>query len=361
MVVFRSSLLVTGIALVSFSAADTFRIATWNITNYNGGRGADIQNAVYGTFQGRSFAPDAIFAQEILSETAALQFVSFLNSASGSPGDWVYFDNNVGSGNHENAFFYRSSRVINATSTLIAIGSSTTNPRDIYRYDFQIAGNSDTSFISVYNSHMKSGTTTDDQNRRQFEANAIRNNANALATGFLPVVLGDFNMRTSTEQAYQTLVGSTSNNRGRVFDPINSPGTWYQNNAARFLHTQDPSGTGGMDDRFDQILMSDAFADGVGTEYLGAFGTTYSTTTWNDTAHSYRVWGNDGSSFNSTLTTTGNQMVGASIATSLINVATPAGGHLPVFADFTYTAVPEPFSMGALALGIVALARRRRR
>jgi len=361
MVVFRSALLVTGMALVGISAADTFRIATWNISNYNGGRGSDIQNAVYGSFQGRSFAPDAIFAQEMLSEAAALQFVSFLNTASGSPGDWVYFDNNVGVGDHENAFFYRSSRVINASSTLVANGNTTNNPRDIYRYDFRIAGNADTSFISVYNSHMKSGTTTDDQNRRQFEANAIRNNANALATGFLPVALGDFNMRTSTEQAYQTMVASTGNNRGRFFDPINASGNWYENSAARFLHTQDPSGAGGMDDRFDQILMSDAFADGAGTEYLGAFGTTYSTSTWNDAAHSYRVWGNDGSSFDTGLTTTGNQMVGASIASSLINVSTTAGGHLPVFADFTYTAVPEPFSMGALALGIVALARRRRR
>jgi hypothetical protein len=108
------------------------------------------------------------------------------------------------------------------------------------------------------------------------------------------------------------------------------------------------------------MLMGGKLGDGIGTEYVGAFGTAYSTTTWNDPNHSYRVWGNDGTSFNDTLTTTGNAMVGSSIAQSLVTSATVNGGHLPVFADFRYDVVPEPASMVALGAGLLAVVRRRR-
>ncbi|MBX3095403.1 MAG: PEP-CTERM sorting domain-containing protein [Fimbriimonadaceae bacterium] len=355
----RSALLALGIVLAVAAQADTLRIASWNISNYNGGRTSDLQNAVYGTFQGRQFAPDVLFGQEILSDSAAISMRNALNSAAGSPGDWAYWNNGVG-GNNQNVFFYRTSRVNGVASTLIAAGTTTTNPRDLYRFDFQITGNANGEIVSVYNTHMKSGQTQADEDRRLIEANLVRLNANSLASGFHPVVLGDFNMRTGTEQAYQTMTASTGNDRGRFFDPIGTSGTWYQQSSKRFVHTQDPSGTGGMDDRHDQILMASTYNDGVGLEYVGMFGTAYSTTTWNDPNHSYRAWGNDGTSYNTSLTITGNTMVGDSIAQSLVNVATVNGGHLPVFADLQYTAVPEPASMVALGAGLLALTRRRR-
>lgn len=115
-----------------------------------------------------------------------------------------------------------------------------------------------------------------------------------------------------------------------------------------------------MDDRFDQVLIGGGLADGVGTDYVGNTQIAYSTTTWNDTNHSYRVWGNDGTSFNSSLTTTGNSMVGSSIAQSLINTSTTAGGHLPVFLDLKYAVVPEPASMMILGVGLAAILKRRR-
>ena len=92
-------------------------------------------------------------------------------------------------------------------------------------------------------------------------------------------------------------------------------------------------------------------------------GTPYSTTTWNDPNQSYRVWGNDGTSFNKSLTIAGNAEVGASIAQSLVNDATPAGGHLPVFLDLTYqiNPTPEPSAFAALGLGTLAFLRRRRK
>jgi hypothetical protein len=87
-----------------------------------------------------------------------------------------------------------------------------------------------------------------------------------------------------------------------------------------------------MDDRYDQVLTSASLVDGPGFEYIGAPSVPYSTSTWNDPNHSYRSWGNDGTSFNMSLTVDGNTMVGAVIAQALRDAAA-SGGHLPVFLD----------------------------
>jgi len=86
-----------------------------------------------------------------------------------------------------------------------------------------------------------------------------------------------------------------------------------------------------MDDRHDQILVSDDLVDEQGFEYRGDASIPYSTGTWDDSNHSYRSWGNDGSSYNTSLTVAGNTMVGATIAQALKD--TTSAGHLPVVLD----------------------------
>lgn len=354
--------------LAALAGADTLRVATWNVSLFDGTdatQNAGIQTAVYGVFSGRSFRPDVVFAQEIQSATAANTFKNLLNTASGSTGDWaVSFGSLTGTNaTSDTAMFYRTSKINSVSTNLVlAAGGTSANPRDVWRFDFSVIGNAATTEkFAVYNSHYKSGSTTDDQNRRLIEADAIRSNANGLASNYQIMAVGDFNMQSSNQAAYQSLVASAAQNRGRFFDPINTPGSWNGSSAFRFVHTQDPTGTGGMDDRHDQILMGSGFGDGVGTEYDGVWQQAYSTTTWDDANHSYRVWGNDGTSFNSSLTVTGNAMVGATIAQALKDAATPSGGHLPVFADINYQAVPEPASMAVLAGIALFVARKRKK
>jgi hypothetical protein len=367
----RSLFVIAGVAvLASVTMAQSVRIATWNISNYTGGRVADIQNAVYGTFNGRSMRPDMILAQEMDNDAGAAALLSALNTAAGGFTDWAMIKATVGGNvtvnNSNNAIYYRTSKFSNVGGPILFenaadIGSNTNQaPRYTLRGDFKIIGNQNTSeTLTVYDSHFKAQDSTGDGglSRRLVSANNIR--ANAATLGSNPYIVGaDFNIQTSSEASYQAMVGGTAG--GRFFDPINRPGSWNGNNTYRFLHTQDPSGPGGMDDRFDQLLVSQNLIDGSGTDYVGNAALAYSGTTWDDPNHSYRVWGNDGTSFNTSLTTTGNAMVGSSIAQSLINVATTAGGHLPVFMDIRYTPVPEPATMVALGLGALAVVRRRR-
>jgi hypothetical protein len=177
---------------------------------------------------------------------------------------------------------------------------------------------------------MKSGSTAEDQARRLVEADRIVTNASGLPAGRNFILGGDFNIQSSTQAAYVSLVGSSPNYAGIFKDPIKTPGSWNNNASYRYVHTQDPAVQ--MDDRLDFLLLSPGLVDGTGMDYIGNPSIPYSTITWDDPNHSYRSWGNDGTSYNAVLTVDNNQMVGPTIAQALVDAANGLG-HLPVFLD----------------------------
>ena len=347
------------------------RVVTWNISNYAGtDRGADIQTAVYASFSGRSMSPDVIAAQEFISASALSTFVAVLNSAPGSPGDWAAAPF-IDGADTESVLVYRTSRVQLLATHTVAIGSSDTNnqPRNTYRYDLRPVGyTSAPSSLAIYNVHLKAQGGTNSAGRRLIECQRIRTNAEGVAdiapglpAGYHFMLAGDTNIQTSSVAEYQELVGSQANNAGRLFDPINSPASWNNNCTYRYIHTQEPNGTpaGGMDDRHDQLLVSTGLRDGVGLDYIGSSSLAYSLSTWNDPNHSYRSWGNDGTTCNLGIATTSNTMVGPAIAQALKNCATTSGGHLPVFLDMRVPAEvtsPTVINFGSVPQGSTAQA-----
>ncbi|HRJ26764.1 MAG TPA: hypothetical protein PLO61_04545 [Fimbriimonadaceae bacterium] len=346
------SRIAVGLVAVSLSgvAWSQVRVATFNVTNYDGAdRLNEFRTIFYSSFQGRQLAPDVVLVQEVLSQTAVNAFRTMLNGATGSPGDWVAAPYLNGT-DSDGILLYRSSRFTLVNTVRIARGQSTTTdqPRDTMRYDLRPVGyTSAGATIAMYNSHMKSGSTSADQSRRLIEAQRIRLNSNGtdtptggttsfdqspngLPAGYNFLIGGDFNIQTSSQAAYQELVGSQVNNSGRFFDPINTPGSWNNNISFRFVHTQDPATA--MDDRLDFLLLGSSLVDGFGMDYIGNPSIPFSTSTWNDPNHSYRVWGNDGTSFNAALNQSTNAMVGSTIAAAMV-VAAENTGHLPVYLD----------------------------
>ena len=336
-------------------AGDGLRIAAWNITNYNGGNASTIQTVVYDTFNGASLDADVFLLQEFFSQSALNSFVNALNSAPGSPGDWTgatFFGG--ASGGLNTALAYRSSKLDLLGSTIVSLGSTSANPRNIIRYDMRLDGyGTEDSTIAFYSVHMKAGSGGNDQSRRLLEAQRIRDNAQTLPAGRHIVVGGDFNIQRASQAAYIELTGSQANNRGRVLDPIAAPGDWNNSFTYRNIHTQDPVGGGGMDDRLGQILLSASLGDGVGLDYVGAFLDPWNLGTPVDPDHSYRCWGNDGSSYNERMTTTGNTMVGAQIAQAIITMGGNTG-HCPVYLD---TVVPAKVasSLASIDFGTVTV------
>lgn len=335
-------------------AVAQLRVMTYNVTNYSSGRVVDIQNALFAEFQGRSAKPDLFLGQEFLSATGLANFMAAMNSAPGSTGTYAAAPFIDGPDTDSVVIFRNDKLVLDGTVVVAVGGSSPKQPRNIMRYDLHLKGYSlAATQFSVYSVHMKAGTTNDDKARRLLEAQLIRDDAESLGRPF--ILGGDFNIQHSNETSFVELTGSQANNVGRFTDPIKSPGGWNHTVSFRFVHTQDPATSGaGMDDRFDFLLLSSGLVDGNGFEYIGNPNIAYSTSTWNDPNHSYRCWGNDGTSFDLPLTVTGNQMVGPTIAQALINSTGGQSGHLPVLLDLKVPAkvsATTSINFGTLYLG----------
>jgi len=335
-------------AMLAAAASAQFRLSTWNVTFYSGGRTEAFQTAIYGEFEGRRYAPDVIVGQEFMTAAAVDEFRQMLNSAIGSPGDWASAPF-VNGPDTDSAFFYRTSRVELLDTVIAAVGGGGTTqpPRNTMRYDFRLQGyTSEAATMSCYSVHMKAGSSTSDQSRRALEVQRILDNLETLPAGRQIAIAGDFNIQSAGQAAYVGLIGSPSK-PGPFYDPINAGGTWDNNGFFRIIHTQDPSTQ--MDSRYDQILLGASLIDGKGWDYIGNPIYTYSGDYWNDPNHSYRAWGNDGSTYNMPLATASNTMVGQAIAEALI-LAANGGGHLPVFLDMRVPAKIKP-SREAISFG----------
>ncbi len=332
------------VLLAATPALAQLRVATWNLTNFNGtdaDRNAAMRTSLFAEFEGRSLRPDVLVVQEVTGAAAAARLPGILNADTRGGQDWAlapFIDGPT----TDSALLYRTSRAAILDVVVASPGGGTPlPPRHTIRYDLAIAGY-DAPVLSLYSTHMKAGTSGSDRDRREAEARAIRDDAQALPQGTHIMLLGDFNMQSSSEDAYGELIDSQADNNGRFFDPIASPGSWNNSALFRFLHTQDP--TSQMDDRFDLILVNDDLFDGDGLEYLGDVTTPFSRTTFDDPNHSYRSWGNDGSTFDGPIRTAGNAMVGATIAQALRDAPGGTLGHLPVFLDLLV-----PAKVGTLA------------
>ena len=140
------------------------------------------------------------------------------------------------------------------------------------------------------------------------------------------LIMGDFNMYTSNETGYQLLTRTYDNQDILFVDPVAGPGVCNWNANAQFAqyHTQSTrryseecfSG-GGLDDRFDFILMSDKI-------YMGFNRIRY-------VNNSYHAVGNDGFHFDQSINQGYNAAVPAEVAEALYD----ASDHLPVTMKMT--------------------------
>jgi endonuclease/exonuclease/phosphatase family metal-dependent hydrolase len=196
--------------------------------------------------------------------------------------------------------------------------------RDIMHYRLfhrEIPQSGDTIWLNVVVLHLKAGSTSSDVSSRAQETALLMSYLDQQNLNENLLVMGDFNVTSSSELAYSQLVnhGQPDN---RFYDPINRPGTWNNNSAFAQWHTQSTrtSGTvcfsgGGLDDRFDQILVNRrVLGDSAGIRYIPG---------------SYKSIGNDGQRFQGNVQSPFNASVPVAVANALYNVS----DHLPVVLD----------------------------
>jgi endonuclease/exonuclease/phosphatase family metal-dependent hydrolase len=323
-------MLVAGSILLAGCAASSAS-AQVRVVNYNIAKLAGDPNALRATFAemaqdnkfGFAVAPAILAFQEVRNaDLAALQ----THIAASFPGVPYVRATFTTSGTEDGAgggqcVYYRNDLLDEVVSAHVDIATGASRNSD--RWLFTLDGYSSTAArFYLYSSHLKASNTSADAAERNTGAQALRSNANALGAGQHIIFVGDYNLYTNSEAAYQTMVAAGN---AQCFDPLGSA-DWTGAGGA-LKHTQSPrdiTGTlvgGGCDDRFDFQFSTAEVQDGDGFALIPG---------------SYRTVGNDGAHYNLAINAGNNSYYPGDIARSnmLADVLFDASDHLPVLADY---------------------------
>ncbi|MFN2395491.1 MAG: hypothetical protein ABR597_07360, partial [Bacteroidales bacterium] len=164
---------------------------------------------------------------------------------------------NTGNGWFANGLFYDSRKFGLYDEVIVNTLVRDINLYTLFYKSEDLEFTQDTVFITVLVTHLKAGQETEDQQTRTTMVNNAMNYLNSNNYSGNLLFIGDFNMRSSFEQAYQILVNN-ANPEIRFYDPLNAPGVWGNNSDMAPHHTQSPRTgshpcfvTGGLDDRYD--------------------------------------------------------------------------------------------------------------
>ncbi len=248
--------------------------------------------------------------------------------------------NQSGGSNLQQMVYYNAKKLVLETSRVIPADT-----RDINHYTFRLnTENSATNPIKleVFVSHLKASTGSSNRQRRLASVEDFANALNDIPSDSHVIFAGDFNFYTSNEEGYERLINNA--NPIVMIDPINRPAepfpnnpgvsdpfTFYSSSSTYFwrnsqyadIHTQstrtsntgliDQSGsTGGLDDRFDFIMMSENFNTSSDFFYVNG---------------SYESIGNNGNCYNDNINDTDCD---GFYSQNLRNALIEFSDHLPV-------------------------------
>ena len=306
--------------ITNFICASNARIMTYNILNYQ-----DDNNREDDYIEIIDFVdPDILMIQEIISQTGFTNFKSDVLDIL-EPGAWTGATFTNQSAQQDIALFYKHDNFSFLSTTTINTASSS-GLRDVVEF-VMIHDPSGIEF-NIYGVHFKASSGDSNASQRLNEATVLRNYLNGLSEGTPFLVVGDFNIYSNSsndEPAFDMLTGSSGNNNGRLFDPIDRIGPWHNNSSYSDVHTQSPrtqsfggGANGGMDDRFDWLFVCESILNQESDMHY--------------IEESYWAVGNDGNHFNDAINDGNNASVSDAIADALHN----ASDHLPVYMDIWF-------------------------
>lgn len=211
--------------------------------------------------------PDLLFLQEV--RTAQGLNLLLTQSCSELPGEYAaapFVPNQSGFGGSndlQQCLIYNTDVFGLADDYTIETDLRDINVYKLYFAEDALETGGDTTFVFAFNTHFKAGSDDSDQNDRTDMAEIAANALTALPAGSYVLFAGDFNMQSSSEPGYQLLLsGGGANTLG---DPIDAPGNWgsssypfkeHHTQATRSNQIFNDGVGGGLDDRFDFILVS---------------------------------------------------------------------------------------------------------
>ncbi|MCF6308588.1 MAG: hypothetical protein L3J09_11645 [Flavobacteriaceae bacterium] len=247
-----------------------------------GGRSGILKNILV------EFQPDIFMVCELQSEEGADEIMNItLNSETNTYSRAEYINNQSSGSDLQQLIFFKTNKFSLESTEVI-----TTSVRDINKYVLKLNTldqETDPLFIYIYVAHLKSSQGTDNQNLRLSMVNEFTSDLATIDPNSFVIFSGDFNLYTASEPAYQELLDPT--NAIIMVDPIDSPGSWHNNDTYQNIHTQStrinsPFGSGaggGLDDRFDFITISENMITDPKLRYI---------------PNSYKSYGNNGNCYN---------------------------------------------------------------
>ena len=310
----------------------------YNILNYSDSEVSQNKTPFLSTIL-NEVSPDLLMVCEVVDEIGSNYL--FENAIIPHNEDFKkapFEENQSGSYSLQQMVYYNSNKLILEESRVI-----TADTRDINQYTFKInTENAENNPVrmEVFVTHLKASTGTSNRQRRLTSIQSFVSYTNTIASDSYVLFAGDFNFYTSNEEGYQYLI----DNRNPIImiDPINRPAptfpddgvdyfnydnydsTYFWNNSSfSDIHSQstrtsnsglidDSGSTGGLDDRFDFIMMSENFNTSSDLFYV------------ND---SYQVVGNNGNCYNSQIS---NSNCSGTYSQTLRNALIEFSDHLPI-------------------------------
>ena len=320
-------LFLLGFSISAIAQNDTLKVMQYNLLNYGNNTGyctttnnnINDKNGYIRTIL-TAYYPDILTVCEIgrgsnlpndfLNNVLNINGLNYWMTSAGS--------NTGNSSSLINCIFYNSTKL-----TLTGHHTAQTYTRDVDVYDFTFK-NDDSGKIQLtcVIAHLKAGTGSDNESKRKMMAENTMRYLEANYRERNVLIMGDFNLYTSSEPAYQALTNQSTYPNSFFIDPLYpyGVGAWTSNYNYKDYHTQSTHkdndsnchSSGGMDDRFDFILMSENIYGGRdGIRYIGG---------------SYNALGNDGNRYNKSINYPVNQAVSQAVADALYNNS----DHIPV-------------------------------
>ena len=272
------------------------------------------------------YHPDVLVCDEVSSDAIAIDILNnVINITTGNTYAKAAF---VDGPDKDNMLFYNLAKLKLKSQDTIQTAQRLINRYRLYHN----TTTADTVFLDFYAAHLKASSGADNELKRYQECVHFKNYIATETQGHNIILGGDFNLYTSAEAAYQLLLSPANY---PMFDPINTPGVWDNSLTFAPIHTQSSrttafggGATGGMDSRFDFILVTNDLLNTANNAYY--------------ISGTYKALGNDGLHLNKALIET---PISTTVPAEVTNALYLMSDHLPVVMELSVnvnTALPEP-------------------
>jgi len=276
--------------LWQLNAQTEIKLMSYNLLHFPTGtsydRTADLRYII------DSYQPDIFMVCELESETGSDMILNnCLNYSSDKYNGASFIENTSSMYRDLQQMLYYNKQMFEMTYQTLVV----TPIRDINHYTLKMRTENQSTqpiYIEVYVAHLKASGGTNNEQTRLDMVNEFTNDLQNIPSGHYVIFAGDFNLYSASEPAYQEIIDNS--NAIVMKDPVNSPGSWHNNYDYRILHTQATHSQsnstfvgGGIDDRFDFIMLSENMFNNPELQYID---------------NSYKSYGNNGNCFNKAIT-----------------------------------------------------------